>query len=583
MKANFTSKINLVRKWTILLYVLSLLFSFHSQAQTWQWGNLGGADDNLGNPTDKEQPVSMCTAANGDTYLTSMAGRIDLRVAGNLEETYSSFGLNDWVVAGFSCEGNYKWSKVLGGYLGAQSAYVVVDSQNNVYVACHITRTAPNVSPSPHLDSDVILGTSALTTNTFKETIYLIKYDSSGNYLWSRTPQAPDISRSTGSQAGPLAMDIDASGNCYMLCLLTPSTYGGQYVVATKGFHMLKYDKDGNFIGAFPLDMTMSSAPYDFKMKLDRNSGRIYLGGEFNPAGSSNLRFGGQPVTHSKYIAAFDPTGNLVWEKENSITTSWGAGGISYDVAVDSESNIYFIGASGYQLGDTSIIDSFNGTPFVNYGSTPWPFIVKLDPAGNTLWQTNGANSSLVGVAVNGNEVGVTCGANQMVWQNVNYNMPAGAQPYIARFQKSSGEIIGINRLTTTGSDAGTVLTADAHGNYYLGGSFAGTLTAGPDAVTSNGGDSDFFIAKFGTDNCDLATQSFQNQKLNVYPNPVHDRLFIADAEGQFKIYNTLGSEMISGTLNRDGYIDVGGLSPGVYLLQVSGDGKSGSVKVVKY
>jgi hypothetical protein len=88
---------------------------------------------------------------------------------------------------------------------------------------------------------------------------------------------------------------------------------------------------------------------------------------------------------------------------------------------------------------------------------------------------------------------------------------------------KSNGEIIGIERLTTTSNDSGTTLTADPQGNYYLGGRFGGSLTAGADTVTSNGGISDFFIAKFGTDNCNLATESFNDEKVEVYPNPVRD------------------------------------------------------------
>jgi outer membrane protein assembly factor BamB len=83
--------------------------------------------------------------------------------------------------------------------------------------------------------------------------------------------------------------------------------------------------------------------------------------GEYNADFPNALSFGGQLVTHSKYLAAFNSTGDLIWEKENSITSIPGDGGMNYGVRVDSDSNVYFIGATGWQSGMPSVPDSFNG------------------------------------------------------------------------------------------------------------------------------------------------------------------------------------------------------------------------------
>lgn len=48
------------------LTIAMLLGAANSHAQSWQWGNSGGASDDLGDPFDREKVVSMCTAANGD-------------------------------------------------------------------------------------------------------------------------------------------------------------------------------------------------------------------------------------------------------------------------------------------------------------------------------------------------------------------------------------------------------------------------------------------------------------------------------------------------------------------------------------
>ena len=154
--------------------MLMLQFALPMSAQTWQWGKKGGATDALGDSTSKEEAISMCTDVNGNVYVTSIVGRTNLQIAGNLKTTYSTFGLNDMVVAAFSCEGNYKWSKVIGGYLGANILYVANDGIGNVYLAGFVVPTGSNVSPAPHFDSDVILPSSPNTTDTFKQSLFLI-------------------------------------------------------------------------------------------------------------------------------------------------------------------------------------------------------------------------------------------------------------------------------------------------------------------------------------------------------------------------------------------------------------------------
>ena len=124
----------------------------------------------------------MRTDVNGNVYVTSIVGRTNLQIADKPKTTYSTFGLNNMVVAAFSCEGNYKWSKVIGGYYDANTLYAAADGQRNVYIAGYVVPTGNNVSPSPHFDSDVILPSSPNNSNTFKQLLFLIKYDSEGNY-----------------------------------------------------------------------------------------------------------------------------------------------------------------------------------------------------------------------------------------------------------------------------------------------------------------------------------------------------------------------------------------------------------------
>ncbi len=83
---------------------------------------------------------------------------------------------------------------------------------------------------------------------------------------------------------------------------------------------------------------------------------------------------------------------------------------------------------------------------------------------------------------------------------------------------------------------------------------------------------------------CNLGTEDFNQKKINFYPNPVQNRLFIDTQEPQtYQIYSILGSKISEGTLAVRSGIDCTGLSNGVYMLQLRDDiGNVSTVKFVK-
>ena len=81
---------------------------------------------------------------------------------------------------------------------------------------------------------------------------------------------------------------------------------------------------------------------------------------------------------------------------------------------------------------------------------------------------------------------------------------------------------------------------------------------------------------------CTLGVDDFNTKKVNLYPNPVQNRLFINNEETQeYEIYSILGAKISNGTLGIGNSIDCSGLSSGVYLLNLT-DG-SGNVSVLKF
>ena len=82
-----------------------------------------------------------------------------------------------------------------------------------------------------------------------------------------------------------------------------------------------------------------------------------------------------------------------------------------------------------------------------------------------------------------------------------------------------------------------------------------------------------------------LSTNDFSLENFRVYPNPVQDRLNIesSSAVSEIAVYNVLGKEVLHSSPNRiSPSIDMSALSSGAYLVKVSINGASKTIKVLK-
>ena len=83
---------------------------------------------------------------------------------------------------------------------------------------------------------------------------------------------------------------------------------------------------------------------------------------------------------------------------------------------------------------------------------------------------------------------------------------------------------------------------------------------------------------------CNLGTETFNQKKVHLYPNPVQNRFFIDSEETQqYQIYSILGTKITEGTIAVGSAIDCSGLTSGVYLISLTNDlGQSSTLKFVK-
>jgi len=469
---------------------LLLLSWLPLHGQEWQWGQRGGSSSNGINVMPYEDVVDMDSDPNGNVYVLSIIESSGSpTIAGQALTTY---GNRDILLSSFDCEGRIRWKKVFGGYVDDQPVAMKVSPQGHIYITGVI---------------NVHLGTTAFDTDTimpspYAKTMFLIQYDTGGIFQWLRMPQPDTVTTGNANRYRTIDISADSSGNVYWYCILNEGLLpgGGNHVIPKIGPYILRYDVTGNLLGYIPLEMDAThQTNFSSRMTRDPRNGRFYIAGQYN---SGTLSIGGQAITKRAFAGCFDSLGRFKWVGVSHTNTNTY---ILDRVQVDNESNIYVTGGTNHNNG-------FNGMTFYNTlnAGASFPFVMKLDSNGNTVWGINAQSQTLCegrtaalrnGVLMIGGEYGnrVIFGTDTLM----NTASVTGQDCYIALINTSGGSIIKLDTLTGAGFyDKITSMTSDRFGNFYVGGSFESELKTGDDTLQSAGGNTDFFIARYGNDDC---------------------------------------------------------------------------------
>jgi hypothetical protein len=564
---------------------ITLCFLFISiylgHAQSWQWGRRGGSTDNTlsaGHQPD-ESVADMATDQHGNIYVLSIVMQTSLNVDGH---PVTGYGDHDILITSFRCDGTYRWSKDMGSAPMDMGMALKTDTLGGVYI------TGSMVA---YTGDDEYISTDTSWINATYQFNFLAKFDTAGNYKWIRFPEPDTTGLYSIARTGFADMDVDGAGNIYLLGALAPGAYAnGAYVVTAQGYYILHYDRYGNFISGNPMQITTStSVAALLKMKKDFKNGRYYITG--GTAGGT-LSFGTTLITHGLFVGCFSNSGTLLWKKEDAVLA---LGGSFARASVDAQGGIYLIGS-------IALGNNFNGyIPVNSYSSATlaMPFIVKLDSNGNNIWAKNAyttGNCPGSAITLNGEEVDVSgYYGGRFKWPGSDsLFLTSAASTFIARFNKNSGTTLGIDSLASSAGSYiySTAMTSDRYGNFYLGGNFPGTLYVHTDVLNNIGGDTDFFIAKYGTGNCtvpvtlETAGLVEAEELLRVYPNPATDELNITGVQ-QSKTYRVIS---ITGITLQQGELVAGNntlpmrnLVSGIYILEMTGStGERNIVRVVK-
>ena len=624
------------------LILRSLLFlllpcSILAQDYNWKWAFKGGAHKGgygVGYRDEQIHDIQVGTD-NNYYFLATIAGKLEANLNDVPLSVYNSSptvggGSNDILLFSTTCEGEIRWSQVIGGGVNDYSFNLVLDQQNNVYIAAnvlnhHITADGSPVhfSPTdsiPYPDHNL----NPQNQDGFK-TSYLAKYNSEGDFIKKVALQGPVNYYTYHSHVYNLALTennqlhfiIGLKQGTHLDGHVTIEPYDRPYYIN----YLAQYDLDLNYVHSIKLPISPESHLLNLASYLQfihDKANRQYLisavrGGAVGDV--KPLNYDGKDFIERTFLLAIDDqTGAEKWRREFRSPPEpqypYPAGNSIFNMVLDEDSNIYIAGRlSSRETESVQILDptnpsipSFSYTPGVN-GSIP--MIAKLNSQGTVQWMqaTTALNEDAgapgpieaKGIAINGNEVALATQATNEFWGNFEIKRTFGhrSDPILVRFDKQTGQVLAVNEIPgSEGSNHSlTAVAADQDGNYIVGGFFLGNLFWENDwgitpIITT--GEADFFVAKLEANPCgsgNLSTEKFNKPTFSIYPNPTKGIVYIQSQEqlNQYFVYDLTGKQVLYGNFDSENKINVEILQKGLYIVKITTtNGKFETVKIVK-
>ena len=274
---------------------------------------------------------------------------------GNLDKKNNA-GLADAFVAKYDKDGNKLWVKLSGTSEEDEAYGITVDKSGNAFITGYT---------NGNLDQQ---------TNNGKYDIFVTKFDSDGNKLWTQL---------SGTSMTDKGFDIivDSNGNFYVTG--QSSGYGtldGEVKFGNSDIFVIKYGSDSQKLWT----RVLGTANIEEGQAIDVDTnGNIYVTGKTDGKLDKQEKTGGL-YCYNTFIAKYDKDGNKQWTKltGNYTTNNSQPSAYSNDIVCDANGNIFI---TGYTEGS---LDSQS-----NAGKDDI-FIMKYDKDGNKLWTKQSGTSS---------------------------------------------------------------------------------------------------------------------------------------------------------------------------------------------
>lgn len=531
----------------------------------------------------------------------------------NLSNTSNGLGV---FIAKYTNSGALVWGKAITSGIGSSVGVSVTntDSDGNTYIVGGFLGTV-DFDPSANT-------ANMISSNSIVSDLYIAKYDSNGNYVWSK-----QIAGSIGARR---KLVFDTSGNFYFSGTYTGTTpidvdpsIDNVFNLTTNGqsnTYIIKFNAQGEFVWAKSLlaqttSYFVSVTQFDIKNNSLYLTGRMLGGADFNPSPTeTNILTTIIPFSNETFFAKYDLDGNyqMAFKFDNDPSGLINKGS---SFAIDDNGDIYllaiFINTVDFDSSPTEVFnltslpdDSTFSLAILKYttnGSFVWAkqvravnedsFLPVTSIQGNE-WLSNTYiknNELIVASAIFGNFDFDPSENDAILTSSVNSNGGYNTSFFVAKYNMSTGAFLSASKLD--GDYVGEIYNSslDTNQDLLLSGSFSGTVdfdfTTGVQSLTSASPyNNDRFWAKYTIETLGVEENSSING-YSVYPNPTQSILYVSHQS--FKEFNVTlmdvtGKILQKTTLNNQKGVDVSAYPKGIYFIQIENGSEKSTSKFIK-
>ena len=248
---------------------------------------------------------------------------------------------------------------------------ISLDTADNIYLTGGFYETI-DFDPGPGVEEHTAVGGTD---------IFLMKLNSSGDMLWTRTWGG--ILNESGTIVTPYGTSaVYATGGFNDTIDFDPGDGVSEYgVVGDSDIYLCKYDVDGNFQWVRAWGGFNEEVSFDM---VCNSAGDVLIGGyfesnliDFDPGTPVDLRYGAG--SRDCFISCFDPNGDYLW------ALNWGDehSELIRVLVMDDLNNLY---ACGLTNSDAIDLDPGPGDHIVDTNGKSTPFVIKFNSDIETLW-----------------------------------------------------------------------------------------------------------------------------------------------------------------------------------------------------
>lgn len=331
-----------------------------------------------------------------------LAGDFDENCRVNIED--AAFLAENWLTYH---EEPYEtvWTRQLGTNSSDMSHSIAIDSSGNSFIT---GSTRGDLAEA----------------NAGYEDIFLAKYDSSGNHIWSR-----QLGSSNRDYSYSVA--TDSSGNAF----ITGATLGDLSGPNAGGFDafLAKYDADGNLLWIKMLGST--SDDWSYSVAVDASDNAFITG-----ATEGDL---GGPTEGDKdmFLAKYNSEGDFLWSRQFGIHAY---NEVSRSVAIDPMGNVFICG------------ENEDGEHYL---------LLKYDNDGNSLW----IGALALSAWDSPRSVAVDSKGNAYISGTAQNNDSDGVQAGLAKYSPDGEYLWGI-KFGGLGTESSNSVTVDSSDNIFISG-----------------------------------------------------------------------------------------------------------------